>query len=168
MIEFLQNAGVNLFIRCIPLFICIGYGLYNLYLYIQKYIMLKNSPKYKDIGTKPFKVEKVTKGFNSVTYAIISEDGEFKAEMYVAHNTMEKVTEEKGKKLRFPKYKILKKGEAYGDLHIYADPNNHKHYLVMGKDEKFKPVPHSWVMILCGVVMLAVMVGLGIWLFNAI
>lgn len=168
MIEFMQNEGVRLVLRSIPMIICIGYGIYNLYLYIQKYIMLKNSPKYVDIGTKPFKVEKYTKGFNSVTYNIISEDKEFKAEMYVPHSMTEKVTEENGKKLKFSKYKILKKGEAYGELHIYADPNNHKHYLVMGKDEKFKVVPHAWVMILCGLVMLAVTVFVGIWLFSVI
>lgn len=167
-VEFLNNSLVSTILRSIPLTCLTLYGLWCFKGYVDKYIMLKNSKLYKDIGTKPFKVTKVSKGFSSVTYNIISDDKQFKAEMFIPHTDLKKITEKDGKKLRFAKYDILKKGDDYGELHIWADPDNHKHYLVMGKEEKFRVVPHAWVMLLSGIVVLAILVGVGIWTFKVI
>ena len=170
VLEFMNNSVVRLILRCIPLACLSIYGLWCFKGYVEKYIMLKNSKKYKDIGTKLFKVVKASKGFNSVTYFIESEDKNFKAEMYLPMDKLEEIKyDDKNKKKPFsPKYKILKKGDDYGELHIWADPDNNKHYLVMGKEEKFRVVPHAWVMIFCGIIVLGALVGIGVWLFNVI
>ena len=151
--EVLNNNIVNFIIRCIPLIFLTAYGTLYFIKSINKYKILKDTPNFEDLGEKEFKVKKVNKGFNSVTYIVEATEKDenvlYCDEMYV----------EKTKT-------IYKKGDIYGKLHVYANPNKKEHYLVMGKEEKFKVLnKQAWVMLLFGVVVWFGLIALGLCQF---